>query len=263
MRRTRLNSGYSFTTDQRRTKAGTIAASKHFMERSLGSFSSSDPSFSSVSLLLLGNGTNGSTTIVDSSPSPKTMTAVGDAKISTAQSKFGGASILFDGSGDYLSTPNNAAFNFQSSSFTIEAWVYLTTNNPASNHCIVSNYQNPTNGWALQTASVSPGGRLSFNASGDGYDILGTTVLSTNTWYHVAVSGEVGSIKLFVNGVQEGSTYTGATSLNSTAITTVGGLWAGGLYNTFFGYIDDLRITKGVARYTTNFTPPTEQLLDY
>ena len=91
---------------------------------------------------------------------------------------------------------------------------------------------------------------------------MGTTVLSTNTWYHVAVSGEVGSIKLFVNGVQEGSTYTGATSLNSTAITTVGGLWAGSLYNTFFGYIDDLRITKGVARYTTNFTPPTEQLLD-
>lgn len=260
MRRTRLNSGYSFTTDQRRTRAGTIAASKHFMERSLGLFTAGDPFFSSVSLLLLGNGTNGSTTIVDSSPSPKTMTAVGDAKISTAQSKFGGASILFDGSGDYLSTPNNAAFNLQSTSFTIEAWVYLTTNNAASNHCIASNYQNSANGWALQTGSS---GKMCFNASGDGFDITGTTTLSTSTWYHVAVSGSAGSIKLFINGIQEGSTYTGATSLNSTAITTVGGLWAGALFNTFFGYIDELRITKDVARYTSNFTPPTEQLSDY
>ena len=62
-----------------------------------------DPQFGSVSLLLHGDGANGSTTIVDSSPTPKTVTAFGDAQISTAQSKFGGASIAFDGTGDYLS----------------------------------------------------------------------------------------------------------------------------------------------------------------
>jgi hypothetical protein len=261
MRRTRLNSGYSFSTDQRRTKAGTIAASKHFAERSLGTFlyMEADQYFSSVSLLLHGGGSNGSTTITDSSPTPKTVTANGNAQISTAQSKFGGTSIVFDGSGDYLSIPNNAAFNLQSTSFTIEAWVYLTTNNTASNHCVASNYQNSNNGWSLQTGSS---GKMCFNASGDGFDITGTTTLSINTWSHVAVSGSAGSIKLFINGIQEGSTYTGATSLNSTAITTIGGLWAGGLFNTFFGYIDDLRITKGVDRYTSNFTPPTAAFSD-
>jgi hypothetical protein len=61
-----------------------------------------DPVFNNVSLLLHGNGTNGSTTITDNSPTPKTVTAVGNAQISTAQSKFGGASIAFDGTGDYL-----------------------------------------------------------------------------------------------------------------------------------------------------------------
>lgn len=253
-----LNSGYNGTTDQRRTKAGTIPTLKHYMERDLGEFSRADSFFSSVSLLLHGNGSNGSTTITDSGPSPKTVTAIGNAQISTAQSKFGGTSIAFDGSGDYLSIVNNAAFNFQSSSFTVEAWVYVTTNNLAGSHCVASNYQDSANGWALQLSN----GKMCFNASGDAPDIIGTTTFSTNTWYHVAVSGAIGSMKLFINGTQEGSTYTGAASLNSTAITTIGGLWAGALFNTLFGYIDELRITKGVARYTTNFTPPTEPFSD-
>ena len=82
-----------------------------------------DPFFANVSLLLHGDGTNGSTTIVDSSPSPKTVTAVGDAKISTAQSKFGGASIGFDGSGDSLAAPASIS-HFGTGDFTIELWIY-------------------------------------------------------------------------------------------------------------------------------------------
>ena len=77
-----------------------------------------------VSLLLHGNGTNGSTTITDSSPTPKTVTAVGNAQISTAQSKFGGASIAFDGTGDYATVPSASAFDFGTADFTVEAWVY-------------------------------------------------------------------------------------------------------------------------------------------
>jgi hypothetical protein len=86
-----------------------------------------DPVFNNVSLLLHGNGTNGSTTITDNSPSPKTVTAVGNAQISTAQSKFGGASIAFDGSGDYLTVLNSSQFNFGVDDFTIEAWFYRTS----------------------------------------------------------------------------------------------------------------------------------------
>ena len=85
-----------------------------------------DASYSSVSLLLHGNGINGSTTITDNSPSPKTVTAVGNAQISTAQSKFGGGSIAFDGTGDYLTTPNNSDYQFGTSDFTVECWINTT-----------------------------------------------------------------------------------------------------------------------------------------
>ena len=81
-----------------------------------------DPYFSNVSLLLHGDGTNGSTTIIDSSPLPKTVTAFGNAQISTAQSKFGGSSIAFDGTGDSLTIP---AITF-AGDFTLEAWLYKT-----------------------------------------------------------------------------------------------------------------------------------------
>jgi hypothetical protein len=84
-----------------------------------------DPYRSQVSLLLHGDGTNGSTTIVDSSPSPKTVTAVGDAQISTAQSKFGGASIAFDGNGDYLDASSSNQYAIGTEDFTVEGWVYF------------------------------------------------------------------------------------------------------------------------------------------
>jgi hypothetical protein len=88
------------------------------------SVAATDTNINEVSLLLHGDGTNGSTTITDSSLTPKTVTAVGNAQISTAQSKFGGASILLDGSGDYLDVGSNSAFGYGLSDFTIETWVY-------------------------------------------------------------------------------------------------------------------------------------------
>jgi hypothetical protein len=92
----------------------------------LSSYAPVDEEFGNVSLLLHGDGTNGSTTIVDSSSSPKAVTAVGDAQISTAQSKFGGSSIAFDGTGDYLSISSNTALDL-GSTWTIEFFVYLNT----------------------------------------------------------------------------------------------------------------------------------------
>ena len=91
------------------------------------SYAPVDEEFGNVSLLLHGDGTNGSTTIVDSSSSTKAVTAFGDAQISTAQSKFGGASIAFDGNGDYLTIPPSAKFEFGTDPFTVEFWIYPTT----------------------------------------------------------------------------------------------------------------------------------------
>lgn len=183
------------------------------------------------------------------------VTATGQSVALLLDKRFPGFSGYFDGTGDYLSTPNNSAFNFGSGSFTVEAWIYATAFSAGIN-CIVSNYGGTTTGWAVQINS----NKINANLSGDGFDITGTTSLSTNTWYHVALSGASGSIKLFINGSQEGPTYTGAVSLDTSSILTIGGLWGGALYNPFSGHISNVRIIKGAALYTSNFTPPTSPL---
>ena len=211
-----------------------------------------DQYYPSCSLLLHCDGSNGSTTFTDNSPRTKTVTSNNGAAISTAQSKFGGASALFDGTNDYLSIPNNAEFNFTSGTFTIEFWTYFSS--VSGERALVSTYQNSTTGWLVELYL----GKIVVLFSGDGPDITGTTTISANTWYHVAVSGTPGSYKLFINGIQEGSTYTGATSLSSTGLLYLGTLVSSGVFYIYFaGYIDELRITNGYARYTGNFTPQT------
>ena len=227
-----------------------------------------DTDFNNVSLLLHGDGTNGSTTIIDSSPTTKTATVIGDAQISTAQSKFGGSSIVFDKVADRITYASNNAFAFGTGDFTIEAWIYSRDVSGASR------------GW-LQTSTTSGGLQPSYSAgiaiwqgatgsggvlSGglcvaiNGANYFGSTgsVLFTNQWQHIAVTRSGTTCRAFVDGVQVG----GRTS---SADLTGSNLVVGGYYDTDFlfdGYIDDLRITKGVARYTANFTPPTAPFPD-
>jgi hypothetical protein len=211
-----------------------------------------DTYYNSCSLLLHCNGANGSTTFTDNSPSPKTVTSNNGAAISTVQSKFGGASGFFDGTNDYVSIPNNNQFKFSSGTFTVELWAYFSS--VAAEQTLVGTYQNSTTGLLIELYL----GKICVLFSGDGPDITGTTTILTNTWYHVAVSGTAGSYKMFINGTQEGSTYTGATSLASTGALYLGTLVSNGVFYTYFnGYIDELRITTGIARYTGNFTPQT------
>ena len=211
-----------------------------------------DPQFGSVSLLLHGDGTNGSTTIVDSSPLPKTVTAVGNAKISTAQSKFGGASIAFDGNGDYLTIPDEPAWDLPGN-FTIEFWIkaiavgfsaILSTRNAGTTtNPVIYLTDTGVVGWYYNSA----------------FRISGTTNLVGGEFYHVAVCRSAGQTRLFVNGTQEGGTY------SESSLYMADGIWIGSLpaaSQHLNGYIDDLRITKGIARYTADFTPPTEPFPD-
>ena len=211
-----------------------------------------DPQFGSVSLLLHGNGTNGSTTITDNSPTPKTVTAVGNAQISTAQSKFGGASIAFDGSGDYLNVPSSASMRLEASDFTIEFWLYLAAQGTyiIYDQRSVASQVVPT----IYTAS----GQIKYLVSSS--DRITGSTLAAAVWNHIAVSRSGTSTKMFVNGTQAGSTY---TDTNDYIQNPVGvGTTLVTLSNNLNGYIDDLRITKGVARYTANFIPPTAQFPD-
>lgn len=221
-----------------------------------------DASYSSVSLLLHGNGANGSTTVTDNSPTPKTVTANGNAKISTAQSKFGGASMLFDGTGDYLSIPSSSAFDFGSGDFTIEMWAMLNTT--VGNHHLIAKY--PTSGtspFALYQATST----VQFFASSNGssWDLhAGLSVgtgLTTGVFYHLAVTRQGNTWRTFLNG-----SLTSTVSVSGTVVANSENVLVGrgsaGTPQEFDGYLDDVRITKGVARYTANFTPPAAAFPD-
>ncbi len=180
---------------------------------------------------------------------------VGNAQVSTTVRKYGNGSISFDGSGDYLSAANALNTNLGSGPFTIELWAYF--NSASGTQFILSNYQSSTVGYGLGLSS----GAIAFWATGDGADISSGFTPSTGVWYHIAASGQSGAIRLFINGTQYGSTFTGTPALDSTATLRIGDGQGAASPQPFNGYIDDLRITKGYARYTTNFTPPTRALL--
>ena len=210
-----------------------------------------DPDFSNVSLLLHGDGTNGSTTFIDSSSNSHTVTANGDAKISTTQSKFGGASMYFDGSGDSLSLPLDNSLAFGSGEFTFEFWVFR---NASSLSRILDTRALGTNPVGQLNIGFGSNGEIQVIESAVTRLSGGST--TTNSWNHYALVRDSSNVVTgYINGV---SVDTWSTSLNFTlgSAPRIGSTVNNTSY--FDGYIDDLRITKGVARYTSNFTPPTE-----
>ena len=182
----------------------------------------------------------------------KTVTAHGNAQIDTAQSKFGGASGLFDGTGDYLSTGNSADWNFGTGDFTIDFWVRRDGDNNNYNG-LVSGYDG--SGWVVYFSDAD--NKIRF------YDGVAVRLLSGTipnlTWTHITVVRNGNSLVMYVNGTSV-ATYdcTGAT-INSGGTGLVVGRQNTNVNDFYFkGWLDELRISKGVARWTSNFTPPTE-----
>lgn len=214
-----------------------------------------------VSSLCHCDGTNGSTTLTDQKT--RTWTANGNAQISTAQSKFGGASALFDGNGDYFQTATDAAaFNFYNRDFTIEAWIRITSQ--TNNFATV--FGNGTTTFAGSAAygmmclgASAPGNarKVQFGGAAANPVVVSTSTLNTGQWYHIAITRSGNTFRLFVDGTQEAS----ATNTNnwdfSHTNTRIGGNGWDGTAGNFDGYVDDLRITNGYARYTANFSPPS------
>lgn len=214
-----------------------------------------DPYFSSVVLLLHGDGTNGSTTVSDSSLSAKTVTVYGGAAISTAQSKFGGSSLYLDGAGDYIGVAPHADFAFGTGDFTVECWVRVTT--LAQEHTVVEMRPATTNG-AYGTIAIPTDGSILYAANSGVRIQSAASAISTNTWYHVAVARSGTSTKMFLGGTQVSSTWTDSLDYATTGLVAGRNAFSSALDMT--GYIDDLRVTKGVARYTAAFTPPVAAL---
>lgn len=182
------------------------------------------------------------------------LTVIGNAKISTAQSVFGGSSALFDGSNDGISTPDSEEWNFGSGDFTIDAWVRLSAASPNA-HVIASSRGGPgDDAWEF---AVTAAQTLRLYWSHDGSTLLNVTsgpTLSLNTWYHLAVVRSGGTITLFTNGVVVGSGPIAGAIYNSTVPLRIG--IDNQTYNCIFGWLDEVRISK-TARWTSAFTPPT------
>ena len=217
-----------------------------------------DPYFSNVSLLLHGDGANGSTTIVDSSPSPKTVTEFGNAQISTAQSKFGGSSIAFDGTGDYLTVPAGDAFNFGTLPFTIECYVWRKAG-IAGNQTIFSQ-RTATSG---VTFAISTSDSIRAFLGAGFFSVTSPIAVPAEAFTHVALTypGFGGAFTLWMNGQNVASSSPFSHVFEDNVAPFIGART--NTTENLNGYIDDLRITKGVARYTSNFTPPTAPFPDF
>lgn len=184
----------------------------------------------------------------------KTTFANGGAKLSTSIKKFGTASLALDGIGDFVVVPSQPDFNFGGDSFCLEAWIYNTIN-PSANQ-ILFDFRTTTPSWAPTFYLQSSTNTLRFVSNG-GVLVESVESIPLNTWTHVALACNGTSTRIFINGTQSGPTYTD----NNTYIQgplTLGARFDG--TTAFYGYIDDVRISKGVPRYTSNFTVPASAL---
>jgi hypothetical protein len=210
-----------------------------------------DPNFSSVSLLLHLDGSNGATTFTDNSSNGFTMTAGGNAQLNTTVTKFGTAAVIWDSTGDFLRTPSNAAFTFGTGDFTIEFWSYFDASFNTGASAILMSIGAFRNIMYISNT-------LRFRSDG-GTNLITGGALSLSTWYHIALTKSGNDHRLFIDGTQTGSTYTNTSSYTADRIT-FGANNTGA--NNYLGSMDEIRVTKGVARYTSNFTAPTQAFPD-
>ena len=209
------------------------------------------------------NGTNGG--IIDQT-GMNNLTTVGDAKISTAVKKYNSSSILFDGAGDYLTIAGSPLFAFDTGNFTIETWIYPVAVGTGSYQYPVLFSCGGTDGSTTGQFSMylaHPAGQnvfYYFNGSASALTSGGTNP-STGAWSHVALVRTSGTMKYFVNGTQQWSTAISVIMGNNTDVNTFGIRTGNTGQCAFNGYMDDIRVTKGYARYTTTFTAPTSALI--
>ena len=207
--------------------------------------------------------------IVDKSASPLTIDIVGTAIIQQRLGPYDyldyskaehGGSIYFDGLNDNLSMASSADFNFGSSDWTIEAWLYQTVRD-ASNICRW--YMSGTNGDGNAIhVSINTNGTLDCGRAIGGGVITGTStaVMPLNTWNHVVATKEGSNGYLYLNGKQV-STSGSATEQTSGDISLrIGYDTVNTVNEQFTGYMSDLQVIKGARKYTGNFTPPTSPI---
>lgn len=214
-------------------------------------------------LMLHMNGADASTTFTDSSVSGHTVTVNGNAQIDTAQSKFGSASGLFDGTGDYLSLADSADWFKSTGNFTLDFWVrwnalpasgdaqYLWQNFADGNNRVGMYVINNAGTYAIRYF-VLDAGNITVDTAETNH------AFATGTWYHIAVTRTGNNFAMFVDGTSI------ATTTDADSWPDLGGFWYIGLSNPVSGaytngWIDEFRLVKGTAVWTGNFSAPTSE----
>lgn len=198
---------------------------------------------------------------IDSSPVPKTGgTTVGNVYRSATQSKFGGYSAFHNQNSSnvaYTRFPNHADYRFGTGDFTVDFWIYPIAHGAYGPYWGQDDYTLWRIKWSTDTGN------------GIGWQVKRNNVWtenwytgyapSLNTWHHIAAVRHNGTLRLYVDGIQRGSS--GSSTNIDNSITSTAYLWTNGFPNGWGNqicYYDEIRISKGIARWTTNFTPPTE-----
>jgi hypothetical protein len=246
----------------------------HMNDRGAGfSPPSEDIGSSSASLLLRMDGANGSTVFADDSAYSHAVTPIGNAQISTAQSKFGGSSAYFDGNGDYLSIASSTSLDFGTERFAIEAWIYPLSLTAGTARVIVARSVSESN-YPFQF--MANGDKLELKFADDDAIVIRTVSssvsLQSNTWQHVAVVRFSTGIFLFIDGAPAGrvdfftDNFSASADFSSQSSSPlIVGANSGPSVSDYefdsrqgldgwHGYIDDLRITKGTDLYVPAFT---------
>ena len=212
-----------------------------------------DTNFSNVLFLLAADGINGSVVLNDSSSYNHTINIVGNAELRTDIKKFGSSSLyVFGGSANIASLSSNN-WNFNTNDFTIECWIYPTAGIGASRD-ILSKFTTLSSNLDFLLEIDSANGNLKFSAGNNAtISILSNAAIPLNTWTNVAVSRVSGVTRMFIDGVLQSATHTGSVSINnSTTTLTIGKSSTNS--DPFSGYIDEIRITRNVGRYSSSFT---------
>lgn len=192
-----------------------------------------------------------------------TVTLTGGAARSSTQSKFGGYSGYFNGTTSYISLPDSADWSFGTGDWTIDAWIYTAS---ATQQTIVNHRYSTDNNnyWVLRIAAD---GKANFSVKTGGVvvtELMSVAAITYSAWNHVAVVRSSGTVKIYVNGSNNDTVTANLTSAYPDVSTTltVGMSGPGNFTQWMNGYIDDLHITKGLARYTADFSVPTAAFPD-
>jgi hypothetical protein len=194
--------------------------------------------------------------LTDYSSVQKTVTVVGGAAVSAIQKKYGAQSLHLNGSTDYITSPSNTDFDFGTGDFTVEFWLFTPvawTSQPASSSVIGKKLSDSTNGWVIYRDGGAPS---KLNARiGLQNNFYTASTPTANTWEHWAVTRQGTTLRWFKNGVLDATGSSSVDISDTNALLKIGEAdsWSGSYLN---GYLDEIRVTKGIARYTTNFTPP-------